>query len=375
MSMWTTVPLPRPGRIVVITVVVAALIAHGVIDLSAGTLTLRSYIDVGMLTAFAAFAWHPLLAALCLMLGGAIGTLLSIGAPDMLALAIATGLVIYTCQRWFAAFYCLFTAVMTAASEFVLHGVSSGGSVGILAIGIASGSVGSSLIRSHTREQRLTEEVGRLEAETAQAVRAERSRIADELHNIIAHDITIVVMHSRALSLMKESTERDRSVEAISVAARQAMTDIRRMLHIVGRSGNASRESIAIDSESVLGSVKRVASELTALGTHVDITIPDSLELSSSIEAALWHLVNECATNIMKHAPHTTSALIRLTLADESVTLEVWNAQTAHTKKSSGSQTGYGLARMADRVSLLGGTFSSGEVHDGWSVTAVLPRR
>ena len=379
---WRSQRLPRSGRIAVITVIVVALVAHGIVDVTVGDPTPSSYADVGMLAAFAAFAWRPPLAAIGLLIGSIAGLLLGIGGPYMLALGVAAGLVIYTCRRWFAVTFCGIAAVLTGATEIVHQGIASGGSLGVLAVGLASGMVGWGLRRGHdreqqlhAREQQLTDDVARLETEAAQAVGAERNRIADELHNIIVHDITIVVMHSRALKLIDDPEERERSIRGISTAASQAMTDIRRMLNVVRDDTPPVEGADSVEVESVLNRIQQVASELTALGARVQIVVPESLAVSTSIEATLWHLVNECATNIMKHMPNTPEVHLHLTTTPNDAMLRVWNADAPARSDIPEVDSGYGLQRMADRVSLLDGSLTYGKSSNGgWVVEATLPR-
>ena len=367
-------PLPRSGRVAVTVVVVVALVAHGIVDVAVGDPTPASYVDVGMLAAFAAFAWRPPLAAIGLLGGSVAGLPLGIGGPYMLALGIAVGLVIYTCRRWFAVTFCGTAVVLTGATEAVHQGIASGGSLGVLAVGLASGIVGWGLRRGHEREQQLTDDVARLEVGAAHAVGAERNRIADELHNIIAHDVTIIVMHSRALELIEDPEDRERSIRGISEAAAQAMTDIRRMLHIVRNGAPATDGADSVEVESVLTRIRQVADDLSAMGVAVRTVTPDSLAVSTSIQATLWHLVNECATNIMKHARDTPEVRVHLTTTPDEVTLSVWNADAVTDVGAPEGDSGYGLQRMAERVSLLDGSFTYGNLNGGWVVEATVPR-
>lgn len=348
--------------------VAIALVVTAVFDFAADSQTAASYLDVGTLGAIAIFAWRPPVAAVALLLGGGLGLVLGVGGPFVLALALTCGLVIYSCSGWVSSLYLAMAVPMAVGAEVLDQGVAASG---LLAVGLVSGTAGWVLRRGHLREQRLNADVSRLTREAAEVIKAERERIADELHDIIAHDITIVLMHTRALSLIEDRVERERSLHAISDAASQAMTDIRRMLHIV-QGGGWHTDGAVIESETIQQRIRSISEQFRSAGVPVNLILPEVLTVSNSIKATLWHIANECATNIMKHAPNSPSVNLLLS-SSSTVTLRIWNATDTDVQSSATQPSSYGLRRMSERVQLLGGTFTAGPEAGGWQVEAVLP--
>lgn len=370
---WESGELPRNGRVALLAVVVVALIAHATLNWNTRNSSASNLLDLGLFVAISVFAWRPPAAAVALMTGCLVAVAFGIGGPYAFGLAIVSGLVVYTCSGLLAAGYCCIAGALSLVSEFTQQGLASGGSIGTLAIGLASGLTGLGFRKGHAVEQRLWADVDRLTRETTLAIQSERDRIADELHNIIAHDITVVLMHTRALGFIKDPTERRISEQAITEAAAQAMTDIRRMLRVVqeipGAAGVGAR-----DAGSVLGQIEVVCKELRASGMSVEVTTPKALNVSSSIESTLWHISNECSTNIVKYAPYGAKVDISLMAGGDTVTLRVSNYYPHGEAGNRETANGYGLKRMSERVALLGGTFTAGPDDDGWSVHATLPR-
>ncbi|WP_239640037.1 sensor histidine kinase [Microbacterium sp. B24] len=209
------------------------------------------------------------------------------------------------------------------------------------------------------------------EREVAEQLKHERDLIADELHDIVAHEITIVALHAAVLDRTEDVQTRSQSQTAIREAAVQALTDIRRVLGMVRGEENLSPERVS-SPDGITGTIAAVTKELGQAGIAVTADVPADLRLPSASLVALTRVIRESATNVLKHATgaHTVSIVLRvergwvhLTFADDSPP-----ARTAGLPAS-----GYGIMRLRERFRLFGGTFESERKSQGWVVSASLP--
>lgn len=370
-AMWEFTRLPAIARFSILIVSVLALSATAVIEFVSDESSVTGYLEVAILAAIALFAWRAPIASLAVLavVGVAVGV--GLGPPYVLALALMYGLVVYTCSTWLIVVYAVAGLILSVIVAVTAQQASPGGTLATLAFLLASGIVGLAFRRNQRRVVDLNADLEKATQEAAQVVKVERDRIADELHNIIAHDLTIVVMHSRALRLVDESADRKLSEEAIMRAATQAMTDIRRMLQVVNDEWD-SETRVPTQVQSLLDRLPVLKRELESAGVTVEMSIPQALPVSHSVDATLGHLASESVTNIMKHSPGCASARIELVISDSSVTLRVWNAP-GRGEPVAGLSSGYGLKRMAERVELLGGSLTTGKRDGGWQLEAVLP--
>ncbi|WP_228760189.1 sensor histidine kinase [Pseudactinotalea sp. HY158] len=369
---WSFTPLNKYGRIALAAIVGVALLSNAVITLSSESDLAKALAEIGLLVAVGTFAWRPPAAAVAMAFAGFFLMNTPVSGPYVLALAVVAGLVVLTCRPRLSAGYLVALVGWAVVVDITGDTLAEGAAFGIVAVGLASAGVGWALRSSKHREEALAADVDRLTIEAARAIREERDRIADELHNIIAHDITIVVMHARTLELLDDSAERKHSTEVIITAASQALTDIRRMLHIAHGTTTSSPDADAGD-EAIVDTLRSIRQELTDLGARVEFSVPEQLTVSNAINATLRHVARECATNIMKHAPGSPAVRVSLVEATGTVSLTIANAPDHGRGRRSGAATGYGLDRMAHRVTLLGGTFETGMKGTYWVVSATVP--
>lgn len=371
-GLWLFTPLNRYGRAALIGIIALALVSNAVISLTSESSPATALTEIGLLVAIGAFAWRPPVAAVALTIGGLAAFNTDVAGPYVFAIGIVAGLVVFTCHTRLIYVYLVGMVGWSVFGE--LHGgiFKEGASIGMIAIGLASAGVGWALRSSRSREHALAADVDRLTQQAARAIQEERDRIADELHNIIAHDITIVVMHARTLELLDDAQERRRSTEVITTAATQALTDIRRMLHIAHGLSSTSPDVDGGD-EPITDTLRSIRRELSDLGGDLDLEMPEQVSVSTAINATLRHVARECATNIMKHAPHSPRVRICLRQETDTVSLVIANVPGRAGGGHSTAATGYGLDRMAHRVELLGGTFAAGMRDGDWVVSATVP--
>jgi signal transduction histidine kinase len=221
----------------------------------------------------------------------------------------------------------------------------------------------------------LEERAARLEREAdAQAqiaTAAERARIARELHDVIAHHVSVMVVQADGAGYALDSNpERTRrALAAISSTGRQTLTEMRRLLGLL-RSGDARTE---LTPQPGLGQLRELVEQARAAGMSVSLTqqgVPHPLP--EGAELAAYRVVQESLTNTRKHAGLAAAASITLRYDNDGLVVQVSDNGRGATAEGDG--TGHGLAGMRERVEMYGGTVTAGPLPEGgYQVTAQIP--
>ncbi|MFI5611763.1 sensor histidine kinase [Amycolatopsis sp. NPDC051903] len=198
------------------------------------------------------------------------------------------------------------------------------------------------------------------------AVDEERRRIAREMHDVVAHRVSIVALQAGALSVRARDEETGRMAEVIRESSAAALTELRDILRVL-RDDRTEPRSLPTP---MLAGVARLAGELTDAGACVETDLPDPLpEVPEQVGRAAYRIVQESLTNAAKHAP---GAVIRVRLASDAgeLVVEVANALGA----SAGLPgAGYGVIGMRERVTLAGGALRAGPDGADYVVRAAFP--
>ncbi|QRP48046.1 sensor histidine kinase [Amycolatopsis sp. FDAARGOS 1241] len=198
------------------------------------------------------------------------------------------------------------------------------------------------------------------------AVDEERRRIAREMHDVVAHRVSIVALQAGALSVRARDEETGRMAEVIRESSAAALTELRDILRVLRDDGTEPRSL----PTPMLAGVARLAGELTDAGARVETDLPDPLpEVPEQVGRAAYRIVQEALTNAAKHAP---GAVIRVRLASDAgeLVVEVANALGA----SAGLPgAGYGVIGMRERVTLAGGVLHAGPDGTDYVVRAAFP--
>jgi signal transduction histidine kinase len=201
-------------------------------------------------------------------------------------------------------------------------------------------------------------------AERAQA--EERSRIARELHDVIAHSLTVSLLHvtSARLALDEDREEAARALEEAERLGRQSLDEARHAVGLLRADGRSDPNMPLPGSVDVPALVER----FRAAGADVRSTVTGDLSvLPGTVGLATYRILQESLTNALKHAPRASS-VVAVTVDDRSVRLSV------NTSGPPGHGSGLGLVGMRERAESLGGRFSAGPGGSGWLVTAEIPR-
>ncbi|WP_344861214.1 sensor histidine kinase [Amycolatopsis ultiminotia] len=199
------------------------------------------------------------------------------------------------------------------------------------------------------------------------AVTAERRRIAREMHDVVAHRVSIVALQAGALSVRAPDEATGQLAEVIRESSSAALTELRDILQVLR---DDSPESRALPAPTLTG-VRELTTDLAAAGSPVRAELPDPLpEVSDQVGRAAYRIVQEALTNAAKHAPGTPID-VRLGTEEEALVVEVANPLAG----SSGLPgAGYGVIGMRERVTLAGGSLRAGPDGAGsYRVRAVFP--
>ncbi|MFI7639198.1 sensor histidine kinase [Nonomuraea sp. NPDC049400] len=211
-------------------------------------------------------------------------------------------------------------------------------------------------------------ERGRREVADA-AVRAERRRIARELHDVVAHHITVInalVGGARATLPPGQEVTRD-ALESAEQTARQAMSEMRRLLDVLRADGSEGPDAATGVGADRLPSLIK---EAKSAGLPASLTVTgEPVELPAAVDHAVYRIVQEALTNTRKHTV-SARASVRLTYEPSAVEVEVVDDGLA----AEGGAPGFGLGGMAERVALCGGQLSTGpRPEGGFRVHARIP--
>jgi signal transduction histidine kinase len=329
-----TLPLAWRRRApLAVSLIVAAVIV--VSDLSAGWDGAVISFDASIIAAYSAGAHarqrHAVAALLALMWANLVDAL---GAPGNRLGNVALGLVVFSLVPWF---------------------------------------VGQALRRERARTARLQELAAELEAErerrAREAVAAERGRIARELHDIIAHAISVVAVQADASAkLLGSDPERAREpLETIQATARGALAEMRRLVGLL----RVSADEVPLDPQPGVADLDRLAEDARRAGLLVTLELAGAVRpLPATLDLAVYRIVQEGLTNARKHAGPAQARVV-VTYGRDELIVEVSDNGGGGGSTNGG---GHGLIGIRERVSLLGGDLECGpRIGAGFLLRARLP--
>lgn len=207
------------------------------------------------------------------------------------------------------------------------------------------------------------------EVRSAQAADEERRRIAREVHDVIAHSLSITLLHvTAARHALQTDRDVDEAVDALTDAerlGRQAMADIRRTV------GLLDQRPASMTPEPGLDDIGELVADCVRAGLEVDYCLEgNSTGISAGLGLALYRISQESLANIAKHAPGSKAEL-RIILCSKEISVTVTNTLPAGVIARPGR--GMGLSGMRQRIALVGGTLTAGPTDDAWRVEAHIP--
>ncbi|MFI5893666.1 sensor histidine kinase [Actinoplanes sp. NPDC051513] len=204
-------------------------------------------------------------------------------------------------------------------------------------------------------------------AERRQAVLEERARIARDLHDILSHTVSVMVVQAAAADDVFESNPA-RAREALrrtEEAGRQALAELRGFLRTV-RADDPGLEG----PQPTLDDVERLAATMSESGLRVSVRRDGEGEVPLGVQVSTYRIVQEALTNTLRHA-RASSAEVLVRVGESEVLVRVRDDGSSAVAKPGG----HGLIGMRERAEILGGSFAAGPWEGGFEVEAHLPLR
>ena len=206
------------------------------------------------------------------------------------------------------------------------------------------------------------------------AVAEERSRIARELHDVVAHAVSVMVVQAdgAGYALQSDPQMAQMALTTISDTGRQALGELRRLLGLMRNESESETDRVPQPDTS---SLPQLADQVRTAGLPVSLTLRGDLnDLPAGVGLSVYRIVQEALTNSLKHAGGSASADVFVTHHDDQVDVVVDDDGFGTPREISGMSGGNGLIGMRERASVLGGSLEAGPRQGGgWRVHAVLP--
>jgi signal transduction histidine kinase len=215
------------------------------------------------------------------------------------------------------------------------------------------------------------------ERQTARAIEDERARIARELHDVVAHGLSVIVVQAGAERRSLHGAQSDVDVESIDSAlgsiekaGRDALVDLRRLLGLLRR----TEEPLALAPQPGLAQLDELLATARDAGLQVEVDVSgDSSPLPPGLDLTAYRIVQEALTNVLKHA-NARCVRVGVAFQRNQLDLEVSDDGAPAGSSAVGEGAGHGLIGMRERANVFGGTITAGtSTGGGWTVRARLP--
>ncbi len=224
--------------------------------------------------------------------------------------------------------------------------------------------------RLRTREEDAEERRREQAADADRAVQAERTRIARELHDVVAHRVSLMTVQAGAAKTvaLDDPQAALRAMEAVEHAGRQALDELRHLLGVLRPTGDEG----SLVPQPGLADVPGLVDQFRAAGLDVSLRMADLPRgLPTRVDLSGYRIVQESLTNVLKHAGPKARTEVRVSAANGAVDIEV--SDRGHAAAGLPG-SGYGIVGMRERALLLGGSLTAGpQIDGGFRVAAYLP--
>jgi signal transduction histidine kinase len=284
-------------------------------------------------------------------------------APWRLAAAAAAG----------AAAAAIVAGSLWGSGSVTEHGGLLGYAIGIAASCAAAVAVGLYTGAQHRVRDALRERAERLDRERElladRAVAQERVRIAQELHDIVAHNVSLMVVEAQALGATAHDDQVTARTDAIADLGRQAMTEMHATLRLLRGDGDMPE----LAPQPGLAQLDRLIEQLRRAGLEIELTVEGRPRaLAQGVDLSAYRIIQEALTNVVKHA---AGARARVTLAYQAqgLALTIVDIEDELRTVLPHAADGHGVIGMRERATLFGGRLTTESLPDGFKVTATLP--
>jgi signal transduction histidine kinase len=204
----------------------------------------------------------------------------------------------------------------------------------------------------------------------------ERARISRELHDVVAHHMSVIAIQAEAAPyrVTNPPEELSASFATIRRNAVDALSELRRVLDLLRAEEGDRAESDRDEPQPTLGGLEEIVANVRDAGLSVETAVTGGARaLPSGVELSAYRIVQEALSNALRHAPDS-EVRVEISYVLGGVGLRVTNGPSSNTSVQAATGTGHGLLGMRERVAMLGGEFSAGPTGGGgYEVAAFLP--
>lgn len=305
----------------------------------------------------------------------------------VLPATLSSGLIVYFLPWRQALWYSMMTLLMLSFTPFLIPPFDSAVHL-VATIGVLLALISGLLINWFKQATLQTRsELLLSQAHQEQVRQEERIKLAHELHDIVAHEITLIAMQAQRARYLKTPEQTEMILESIGKSAQQTLQDLRSVVSLLKNHSAAVEEPLlysedlleigdlsgeTTEAESLTNDLHRIAKALRELGFSVDLDISgDVKRIPRTIRQALRRTAREMATNVFKHGDPRVPVRIYLRINTQGFSLKTING-ISHEKSTIGS-TQTGLEAMKTRCTSLGGTLEIAEDNKLWIIEAIYP--
>ena len=318
---------------------------------------------------------HALLVLCVVMAGVVLQALVSWHSPEGLEMMAVVGAAVYssgayTTRRngWIALAVALVGyGIYAAGDPNIRSGRSSDMWAGaFFLVGVLACWMIGTLLRQHRERLQLAARADALEATAATAVADERARLARDLHDIVSHNLSVMVV--QAAGARARGSDDAGTLEKIERSGRASLVEMRRLLGVL----RADEEQATLVPQPGIADLDDLVAHVRDSGIPVELTVSAPRQgLPAAIELSVYRIVQEALTNVVKHAGQAR-AEVTVAATQDAVRVEV--RDDGRTPPGATDAPGHGLVGMRERVALLHGEVSAGRTPDGgFRVRATLP--
>jgi signal transduction histidine kinase len=217
---------------------------------------------------------------------------------------------------------------------------------------------GSAMRRREHRAAVSAERADRLEREQEESLRAERARIARELHDLVTHSVSVMVLQTGAArQIMSKDEPRSRSMlESVEASGRSALEELRRLLGLLSDGDGTA----PLSPQPGLTEIPSLVEQVRQAGVDVELSVEGhARELPGGASITAYRIVQEALTNVVKHARGAPARVV-IRWADAGLDIEILDDGPRQPVVDGAARTGRGLAGMRERAAMYGGSVDAG---------------
>ena len=208
------------------------------------------------------------------------------------------------------------------------------------------------------------------ELQADRAVAEERVRIAQELHDVVAHNVSLMVVQAQALGATVPDEQVVHATDAIAELGRQAMSEMHTTLRLLRDDARTPE----LSPQPGLAQLDPLIEQLRRAGLAIELSIEGRpRQLGPGVDLSAYRIIQEALTNVVKHADHA-STTVALVYHPHGIEMTITDTEyAARTTWLEPAPAGHGVIGMRERAALFGGQLTTESLPDGFKVSATLP--